>query len=69
MSLQHTAYIICCDGCGECLKGADGKPVTFPYNVSAIQAADAAGWLVNQPGMKDYCPECRKQKENEYKKP
>jgi len=58
MAILHTAYIVHCDGCHRTLAGADGAPRTFSTNVAAIAAARGAGWLVNQKGNRDYCPEC-----------
>lgn len=58
MSLHHTAYIIVCDCCHRTLSNPDGTAREFSTNVSAIMAAREQGWLVNQKGNKDYCPEC-----------
>lgn len=58
MAIFHTAYIICCDQCHKALAKGDGAPQTFSTNVAAIAAARGAGWLVNQKGSRDYCPDC-----------
>lgn len=65
MSLHHTAYIMVCDGCGKAIETPEGSPKTFSTNVSAIIAARQEGWLVNQKGLKDYCPACRSKIENQ----
>ena len=56
MIIEIKKYIVKCDGCGAVLS-TDNKPVEFPYNVTAIQAARHNGWL--SAGGKEYCPYCK----------
>ena len=65
MSIHHTAYIIVCNGCGKILQDTDGKNRHFSTNVATIQAARENGWLVNQKGDKDYCPDCKNKQTQE----
>ena len=65
MAILHTAYIVHCDGCHKTLAGADGAPRTFFTNVAAIAAARSDGWLVNQKGCKDFCPDCARNIQSE----
>lgn len=50
-----------CDGCGD-WSYEDGENVSHGTSGGPIRRhLRAKGWLVNQPGGRDYCPNCRNQ--------
>lgn len=59
MIFDRKIYHVLCDGCNRFLCDGSGGPRQFDNNVTAINAARDAGWTVNQPGNKDYCPACK----------
>lgn len=59
MIFDRKIYHAVCDGCGKYLLDGNGIIRQFDNNVSAVGAARDAGWLVNQPGNKDYCSDCK----------
>lgn len=64
MIFPKKVYVVLCDDCREFLRDGAGEIRQFDYNSNAISAARGAGWLVNLPGDKDYCPNCRPKHEN-----
>ena len=58
MSARHV-WLIQCDCCAQYLIGDDGEPFHAEYLVTVSAYARRNGWILRNPGVKWYCPECR----------